>query len=78
MRSCATRADPALAAKTAGRVAAGNWTPPTQRCPLKAAVTDKVHHITTIARVAADLGQDDDCPRDVANKTAIEDGFIGV
>jgi len=41
-------------------------------------VTDKVHHITTIARVAADLDQDDDWPRGVANKTAIEDGFIWV
>ncbi|MCK1422593.1 hypothetical protein IVB12_23045 [Bradyrhizobium sp. 179] len=41
-------------------------------------MTDKVHHITTIARVAADLDQDDDWLRDVANKMAIEDGFIWV
>ncbi|MCK1626740.1 hypothetical protein IVA98_27010 [Bradyrhizobium sp. 160] len=41
-------------------------------------VTDKVHHITTIARVAADLDQDDNWLRDVANKMAIEDGFIWV
>lgn len=38
-------------------------------------MTDKVHHITTIARVAADLDQDDDWLRVVANKMAIEDGF---
>lgn len=37
VRSCATRAAPALAAKTAGRVAAGNWTPPTATLSAQAA-----------------------------------------
>ncbi|WP_256467791.1 MULTISPECIES: hypothetical protein [unclassified Bradyrhizobium] len=40
-------------------------------------MTDKVHH-TTIARVAADLDQDDHWLREAANKMAIEDGFIWV
>ncbi|WP_256469077.1 hypothetical protein [Bradyrhizobium sp. 191] len=41
-------------------------------------MTDNVHHITAIARMAAELAQDDDWLRDVANKMAIEDGFIWV
>ncbi|MGY0576076.1 hypothetical protein ACTGJ9_037865 [Bradyrhizobium sp. RDM12] len=35
---------------------------------------DKVHPITTIARVTADLDQEDDWLRDVPNEMEIEDG----
>ncbi|UFW88350.1 hypothetical protein BjapCC829_07220 [Bradyrhizobium barranii] len=35
---------------------------------------DKVHHITTIALVTADLDQEDDWLRDVPNEMEIEDG----
>ncbi|MGM4954285.1 hypothetical protein ACT4MK_02795 [Bradyrhizobium barranii] len=35
---------------------------------------DKVHHITTIALVIADLDQEDDWLRDVPNEMEIEDG----
>ncbi|UPK28342.1 hypothetical protein [Bradyrhizobium sp. 195] len=41
-------------------------------------VSDKVHHIATIARVAAGLDQDDNWLRDAPNKMAIGDGFIWV
>ncbi|WP_246230537.1 hypothetical protein [Bradyrhizobium cytisi] len=34
---------------------------------------DKVHHITTIARVTANLNQEDDWLRDVTNEMEIED-----
>ena len=34
----------------------------------------KVHHVTTITRVAEDLGEDEDWLRDVANEMEIEDG----
>jgi hypothetical protein len=38
---------------------------------------NKVHHITTITRVAQDLGEDEDWLRDVANEMEIEDGPSG-
>jgi hypothetical protein len=37
---------------------------------------NKVHHVTTIAKVAEDLGEDEDWLRDVANEMEIEDGAI--
>src|SRR3984893_17498221 len=40
--------------------------------------THKVHHVTTITRVAQDLGEDEDWLWDVANEMEIEDGFIWV
>jgi hypothetical protein len=39
---------------------------------------NKVHHVTTINRVAEDLGEDEDWLRDVANEMEIEDGLIWV
>jgi hypothetical protein len=33
---------------------------------------NKVHHVTTITRVAADLGEDEDWLRDVSNEMEIE------
>jgi hypothetical protein len=39
---------------------------------------NKVHHVTTITRVAQDLGEDEDWMRDVANEMEIEDGVIWV
>lgn len=39
---------------------------------------NKVHHVTTINRVAQDLGVDEDWLRDVANEMEIEDGAIWV
>jgi hypothetical protein len=39
---------------------------------------NKVHHVTTITKVAEDLGEDEDWLRDVANKMEIEDGAIWV
>jgi hypothetical protein len=39
---------------------------------------NKVHHVTTIAKVAEDLGEDEDWLRDVANEMEIEDGAIWV
>jgi hypothetical protein len=39
---------------------------------------NKVHHVTTIARVAEDLGENEDWLRDVANEMEIEDGVIWV
>ncbi|WP_413992450.1 hypothetical protein ACMDCR_10355 [Labrys okinawensis] len=39
---------------------------------------NKVHHVTTISRVAEDLGEDEDWLRDVANEMEIEDGVIWV
>jgi hypothetical protein len=39
---------------------------------------NKVHHVTTITRVAADLGEDEDRLRDVSNEMEIEDGVIWV
>jgi hypothetical protein len=40
--------------------------------------TNKVHHVTTINRVAEELGEDEDWLRDVANEMEIEDGVIWV
>lgn len=37
---------------------------------------NKVHHVTTINRVAKDLGEDEDWISDVANEMDIEDGVI--
>lgn len=39
---------------------------------------NKVHHVTTITRVAEDLGEDEDWLRDVASEMEIEDGLIWV
>ena len=39
---------------------------------------NKVHHVTTITKVADDLGEDEDWLRDVANEMEIEDGAIWV
>ena len=39
---------------------------------------NKVHHVTTINRVAQDLGEDEDWISDVANEMDIEDGVIWV
>jgi hypothetical protein len=39
---------------------------------------NKVHHVTTITRVAEDLGEDENWLRDVANEMEIEDGVIWV
>ena len=39
---------------------------------------NKVHHITTINRVAAELGEDEDWLSDVASEMEIEDGVIWV
>ena len=35
---------------------------------------NKVHHVTTIARAAEQLGEDEDWLHDVANEMEIEDG----
>jgi hypothetical protein len=39
---------------------------------------NKVHHVTTINRVAKDLGEDEDWLSDVANEIDVEDGVIWV
>jgi hypothetical protein len=39
---------------------------------------NKVHHVTTITRVAEDLGEDQDWLHDIANEMEIEDGVIWV
>jgi hypothetical protein len=39
---------------------------------------NKVHHVTTITRVAKDLGEDEDWLRDAASEMEIEDGVIWV
>ena len=39
---------------------------------------NKVHHVTTITRVAETLGEDEDWLHDVANEMDIEDGIIWV
>jgi hypothetical protein len=39
---------------------------------------NKVHHVTTIARVAKDLGEDEDWLRDIANEMDVEDGVIWI
>jgi hypothetical protein len=39
---------------------------------------NKVHHVTTITRLAQDLGEDEDWLADVASEMEIEDGVIWV
>ena len=39
---------------------------------------NKVHHVTTINRVAQELGEDEDWLHDVANEMEIEDGVIWI
>lgn len=39
---------------------------------------NKVHHVTTINRVAEELGEDEDWLRDVTNEMDVEDGVIWV
>jgi len=39
---------------------------------------NKVHHVTTIARVAAELGEDEDWLSDIANEMDQKDGLIWV
>jgi hypothetical protein len=39
---------------------------------------NKVHHVTTIDRVAKDLGEDENWLPDVANEMDVEDGLIWV
>lgn len=39
---------------------------------------NKVHHVTTITRVAEDLGESEEWLSDVANEMEIEDGVIWV
>jgi len=39
---------------------------------------NKVHHVTTITRVAANLGEDEDWLCEVASEMEIEDGVIWV
>jgi hypothetical protein len=39
---------------------------------------NKVHHVTTINRVASDLGENEDWLSDVANEMDIKDGVIWV
>ncbi|WP_315716370.1 MULTISPECIES: hypothetical protein [unclassified Bradyrhizobium] len=39
---------------------------------------NKVHHVTTVAKVAKDLGGDEDWLQDVASEMDIEDGVIWV
>lgn len=39
---------------------------------------NKAHHVTTINRVAEELGEDEDWLRDVANEMDAEDGVIWV
>ena len=39
---------------------------------------NKVHHVTTINRVAKDLGENEDLLADVANEMDVEDGIIWV
>ena len=39
---------------------------------------NKVHHVTTITRVAETLGEDEDWLHEVANEMDVEDGVIWV
>ena len=39
---------------------------------------NKVHHVTTVIRLAQDLGEDEDWLWDVANEMDAEDGLIWV
>jgi hypothetical protein len=53
-----------------------NWTS-RQRSPLKLTMNvNKVHHVTTINRIAEDLGAHDEWLRDITNEMEIEDGTI--
>ncbi len=45
---------------------------------LMTAQRNKVHHVTTIARVAIELGEDEDWLWDIANEMDQEDGVIWV
>ena len=45
---------------------------------LSLALVNKVHHVHTIARVAAMLGEDEDWLQDVADEMDQEDGLIWV
>lgn len=63
--SCATRAAPALAARQLDALRPGICRPDCRRG--MATHLDKVHHITTTTRVTADLDQEDEWMRDVAN-----------
>ena len=49
-----------------------------RRGRLSLAQVNKVHHVHTIARVAAMLGEDEDWLRDVASEMDQEDGVIWV
>jgi hypothetical protein len=40
--------------------------------------TNKVHHVTTMSRVAKDLGESEDWLSDVADEMDVEDGVIWV
>jgi transposase len=58
-----------------------NWAPPASSDLGPGGVTthvNKVHHVTTITRVAEQLGEDEDCLHDIANEMEIEDGVIWV
>ena len=58
-----------------------NWMPPASAISARGGLTmhvNKVHHVTTITRVARDLGEDEDWLCDVANEMEIEDGVIWV
>jgi hypothetical protein len=39
---------------------------------------NKIHQVTTITKVAKDLGEDEDALRNVANEMDVEDGVIWV
>jgi len=39
---------------------------------------NKVHHVTTIDRVASDLGESEDWVHDITDEMEIEDGVIWV
>ena len=39
---------------------------------------NKVHHVTTLSRVAKDLGENEDWLFDVANEMDVEDGVIWI
>jgi hypothetical protein len=54
--------------------AAGNY----RRGGLSVTQVNKVHHVHTIARVAAMLGEDEDWLQDVASEMDQEDGLIWV
>ncbi|MBB4428367.1 hypothetical protein GGD66_006954 [Bradyrhizobium sp. CIR48] len=54
----------------------GRWH---QRSPLKQHEhARQVHHVTTLAKIAKDLGEDEDWLWDIANEMEIEDGVIWV